>query len=111
MTKRAAPPIQPAAPVTHVQESADRDVAPMRVFVEAEGTVSVPAGLVQALGLKTGDPVVLTIEDGEIRVMPIAAAVKRAQAIVRRYVPEGVSLVDELIAERREEARREEEGD
>jgi len=34
-------------------------------------------------------------------------AVRRAQALVRRYVPEGRSLTDELIAERREEARRE----
>jgi len=36
-----------------------------------------------------------------------AAAIKRAQAIARRYVPAGSSLVDELIAERREEAARE----
>ena len=31
-------------------------------------------------------------------------AIKRAQALVRAYVPEGVSLVDDLIAERRREA-------
>jgi vacuolar-type H+-ATPase subunit H len=31
----------------------------------------------------------------------------RAQAIVRQFVPEGVSLADELIAERRREAERE----
>ena len=31
----------------------------------------------------------------------------RAQALVRKYVPEGVSLSDELIAERRLEAERE----
>ena len=31
----------------------------------------------------------------------IAAAVKRAQSLVRQFVPEGVSLADELIAERR----------
>lgn len=32
---------------------------------------------------------------------------KRAQAIIRQFVPEGVSLVDELIEERRREAERE----
>jgi hypothetical protein len=37
-----------------------------------------------------------------------SAAIRRLQALVRAAVPEGVSLVDELIAERREEARREE---
>jgi vacuolar-type H+-ATPase subunit H len=33
--------------------------------------------------------------------------VERARAIVRKYVPEGVSLVDELIADRRREAEEE----
>ena len=33
--------------------------------------------------------------------------IERAQRIVRRYAPVGVSLVDELIRERREEAARE----
>jgi hypothetical protein len=33
--------------------------------------------------------------------------VRRAQKLVRNFVPEGVSLVDELIAERRAEAARE----
>lgn len=37
------------------------------------------------------------------------AAILRAQKLVRRYVSEGVSLSDELIAERRAEARREDE--
>ena len=36
-------------------------------------------------------------------------AIRRAQERIRRYVPEGVSLADELIAERRAEARREDE--
>ena len=39
----------------------------------------------------------------------IKKAIRRAQERVRRYVPEGVSLSDELIAERRAEARRENE--
>jgi hypothetical protein len=34
-------------------------------------------------------------------------AIARIQAMVRRYVPEGHSLVDELIADRRAEAERE----
>ncbi|MEO0984234.1 MAG: AbrB/MazE/SpoVT family DNA-binding domain-containing protein [Cyanobacteria bacterium J06639_14] len=36
-----------------------------------------------------------------------ASAIEKIQAMVRRYVPEGTSLVDELIAERRAEAERE----
>ncbi len=39
----------------------------------------------------------------------VKKGIRRAQELVRRYVPEGVSLSDELIAERRAEARREDE--
>ncbi|MCK9518747.1 MAG: hypothetical protein M0R74_06960 [Dehalococcoidia bacterium] len=53
------------------------------------------------------------IEPGTVRLLDLSgvqpsdedlAAMKRAQAIVRRSIPEGRSLVDELIAERRREA-------
>ncbi len=37
-----------------------------------------------------------------------AKAIRRAQEILAKYVPEGRSLADELIAERRAEAAREE---
>ena len=37
-----------------------------------------------------------------------AAALRRVQKLVRKHVPEGVSLVDELIAERCWEAAKEE---
>lgn len=38
----------------------------------------------------------------------MSRAIRRAQEIVRRYVPQDRSLVDELIRERRAEARNEE---
>jgi hypothetical protein len=38
---------------------------------------------------------------------PEPDAIAKVQAMVRRYVPEGKSLVDELIADRRAEAERE----
>jgi hypothetical protein len=47
------------------------------------------------------------LEEGEIKLLTPQAAMRRAQAIVRQFVPEGVSLVDELIADRRREAARE----
>jgi hypothetical protein len=40
-------------------------------------------------------------------VYTIDAAIRRAQALVRQYVPAERSLVDELIADRRAEAARE----
>jgi hypothetical protein len=41
---------------------------------------------------------------------PRDSAIKRVQAKIARHVPKTVSLVDELIAERRREAKRERAG-
>ena len=71
------------------------------------GRVVIPAEIRQALGLKEGDTVLWELKDGEALLTTKIARIRRAQALVRKYIPEGVSLVDELIAERREEARRE----
>jgi deoxyribodipyrimidine photolyase len=40
--------------------------------------------------------------------MSRARSIRKAQKLVRRYIPEGRSLADELIAERRAEAQQEE---
>ena len=68
------------------------------------GRLVIPAGYRKALGLKPGDDVVLFLEEGEIRIVTARQAIQRAQALVRRYVPKGHSLSEELIRERREEA-------
>ncbi len=50
---------------------------------------------------------VLRIEDNELRISTMKRRVERVQRLVRRHVKPGTSLVDDLIAERREAARRE----
>ena len=69
------------------------------------GRLVIPAEYRKALGVKTGDELVLILEDKTMRVLTPHEAIKRAQAVVRSYVPEGVSLSDELIADRRKEAK------
>ena len=49
----------------------------------------------------------MLLEDGEVRLVGRDAAVRRAQNLVSRYVPAGLSLADKLIEERRAEAARE----
>ncbi len=71
------------------------------------GRIVLPAPYRRALGLHVGDEVILRLEDGEVRLLTIERAVQSAQELIRRYVPRGRSLVDELIAERRAEAARE----
>ncbi len=71
------------------------------------GRVVIPAAIRKALELKEGDTVLWDLVDGEARLTTRRERLRRAQDLVRQYVPEGVSLVDELIAERRAEAARE----
>lgn len=81
---------------------------PMKVKLGPDGRVVVPAAFREALGLKEGDTLIASAESGELKFMTIAAAVRRAQKMLRQFVPEGVSLVDELIEDRRREVEQEE---
>ena len=78
-----------------------------RVRIIEGGKLIIPAPMRRELVIATGDTVLVDIEDGELRVRSLTQAIGRAQAILRRNVPEGVSLADELIADRRREAERE----
>lgn len=78
-----------------------------RVRIGSAGRFVIPAEFREALGIHAGDEVVLVLDPGEIRLMTTRQAVKRAQALVRQRSRGQVSLADELVAERREEARRE----
>jgi len=78
-----------------------------RMRVNENGRVVIPASFRKALGINIGDEVVLRIEDDELRITTLRRRLARAQRLVRKHVKQGDSLADELIAERREAARRE----
>jgi len=78
-----------------------------RQRVNENGRVVIPAPFRKALGINIGDEVVLRLEDDELRITTLKRRVERAQRLVRKHVKRGASLVDELIAERREAARNE----
>ena len=63
-----------------------------------------PSAFRRSLALKPGDQVVMVLEDGHIRLFSRRQARQRAQDLVARLVPKGVSLARELIRERRREA-------
>lgn len=73
------------------------------------GRIVIPSALREQMGVKAGDTLMLDFEDGVLKIESLMTRVRRIQEEVAKYVPAGVSLSDELIAERREEARREEE--
>jgi len=78
-----------------------------RLKINDNGRIVIPAAYRQALGVEAGDEVILRIEDDELRITTMKRKIERAQRRIRQYVKPGVSLVDELIAERREAAKRE----
>lgn len=80
---------------------------PGKIPVNPDGSVVLPAMLTNALGIKGGDVLFVRLDDGEIHLLTKAAVAWRVQALVREFVPEGVSLVDELIADRRREVEAE----
>lgn len=79
----------------------------LRGQVVSGGRLQIPAEVRRELKIADGDKVRMAVVDGELRVRPARPDWKRIQDIVRKYVPEGVSLADELIADRRAEAARE----
>ena len=81
------------------------------VKIGAAGRVAVPAAHLEALGLTEGSDVQVVLEDQELRIVPRDVVIARVQDLVAKHVPEGVSLVDDLIAERRREVAAEESGD
>lgn len=75
--------------------------------INENGRVVIPAEFRRNLGIKAGDTVVLRIENDELRITTLQQRLAKAQQWVRKHVAPGTSLSDELIAERREAARRE----
>ncbi len=75
-----------------------------QVRIETGGRLTIPQALLEELDLSEGNAVVLEVEGGELRLRSQRRVIAEIQALVRQYVPEGVSLADELIAERRREA-------
>jgi AbrB family looped-hinge helix DNA binding protein len=75
--------------------------------IDSGGHVQLPAEFRAALRLADGDAVMMEMKDGDLVVRPYRAVLAQVQARLGGYVPEGVSLADELIADRRAEAERE----
>jgi AbrB family looped-hinge helix DNA binding protein len=86
----------------------------MTVRVDRSGRVVIPRELREALGIAEGGMLRLSVVDGELRGQTRLAALRRIQAKLRAMAPaDGTapSAVEELLAWRREEARRDLEED
>ncbi|MDM7324086.1 MAG: AbrB/MazE/SpoVT family DNA-binding domain-containing protein [Thermus sp.] len=78
------------------------------VQLGSKGRVVLPAEVREALGLKEGERLLLRQgPEGTLELVSFRQIARRARGLWRNLAP-GESLVEELIRDRREEARREE---
>ena len=96
-------------PNTIRHDTKDREVAYSRLHADvqfgAQGRVVVPAAIRKALGFRPGDTLVARVEDDHLVIEKPESVERRIRDRFRK--PRSRSLADELLAERREEARRE----
>lgn len=70
----------------------------------ADGRVVIPAAVREALGFAEGEPLVLTVDDGTVRIETYARSAERSQAQVRAIVPPTGDIVDRFLADKWAEA-------
>ena len=80
---------------------------PLATKVDKMGRILIPAILRRKLSIQSGSQVLLTWDNRQIHLTTPEMALKDAQDRIARLVPRQVPLVNELIAERRAEAGRE----
>ena len=81
-------------------------MAQARVSIGTNGRLVIPASLRREIGLREGGTLIAETDGRVLRLRPLDDVVRQAQEIVARYAG-GRSLSNELIEERRQEAKRE----
>lgn len=77
-----------------------------RARISGGRRVVLPNEACEKLNLGIGDTVVLDVVGDSVRIRPMTSVVKDVQAMAAKFIRPGESLVDELLRERREEAKR-----
>lgn len=77
------------------------------VTMGSNGRIVIPASIRNQIGMPQGGSFVAHVENGEVRLEPIAHAIARVQALLDEHVPNDVSLARELSSERRAAAEKE----
>ena len=75
--------------------------------VNESGRVVIPASYRKMLGLNGGGRVIFIVKGDEVRITTRRQMLEQARRRIRKYAKPGTSLSEELIAERREAAKRE----
>src|ERR1700735_3654437 len=90
-------------------EQSVKRVLQAKTVLAANGRIVIPAAIREKLGFKPGEALLMDVVDGVLRIESYPTRIRRIQQEFAKYIKPGVLASDELIAGRREEARREEE--
>ena len=82
-------------------------VEDLRAKVAADGSLHLTPEAVAAMGLAPGERLVMRPDGEEVRINSSDKALKAIRKEFRRLVPEGRSVVDEFLADKKAEAARE----
>ena len=82
----------------------------LRLTLGPGGRVVIPAALREAMEVNEGDALLAWVEDGELHMVSPRVGARQAQAMLKALLPQGASLAEELIADRRREAEAESRG-
>jgi AbrB family looped-hinge helix DNA binding protein len=78
--------------------------------LEKSGRILIPAAVRRQLGLSEGSQVIVKVEEsGALQVSSRSQAVAKVREEIRKYIPAGQDLAEELIRDRRAEVDREDE--
>ena len=92
------------------EDDAPGSVSYARLKIDNAGRVVIPAGMRAAMMVKPGETVTCEVRHGELRILSRSAILRQLREEAERSkAGHPGSAVDALIAERREEARREDE--
>jgi hypothetical protein len=95
-----------AKPRLGVTSATQQSGSLLKISIGAGGQFALSEETMRSAGLREGDTVFVHATEGEVQLLSPRTAMQQAQAMVRKLIPEGVSLVDELIEQRRREAGR-----
>jgi AbrB family looped-hinge helix DNA binding protein len=77
------------------------------VVLGESGRIVLPASIRKELGLKAGDRLTVTSDEGTIRILSRRAALAKIRTGILKQRGSLEGILDEFLAERREEAARE----
>lgn len=81
------------------------DQRSVKAKVAEGGRIVLPAKLREAVGIRVGSNVTISLNNGGLQITTRHQAIRHIEEVMKKYIIPGRSVVDELIQERREEAK------